>query len=153
MARCDFGDACYLVIGGLNLLPPLQVVVWDTNRDEPLVAQSKIDDYFHRYCGGCCWGGLPAVTRLVLFAVRPSPKCRGSTTCLKRSTWCVAAPCEYDRVLFALGVHVVTQIASSSGDGKILFWSLRNNLEYPLQGCGPNLWLSCTTTEQHVTIF
>ncbi len=24
--------------------------MWDTNRDEPLIASSKIDDYFHR-CG------------------------------------------------------------------------------------------------------
>ncbi len=25
-----------------------EVLVWDTNRDEPLVASSRIDDYFHR---------------------------------------------------------------------------------------------------------
>ena len=35
---------------------------------------------------------------------------------------------------YLLACFPSAQIASSSGDGKILFWSLRNNLEYPLQG-------------------
>jgi hypothetical protein len=38
-----------------------QVVVWDTNRDEPLIASSKIDDYFHRWrqciSTPLLWGG------------------------------------------------------------------------------------------------
>ncbi len=32
-------------------------------------------------------------------------------------------------------VRVCRQLATASGDGKILFWSLQSNLEYPTQGC------------------
>ena len=33
-----------------------------------------------------------------------------------------------------LGGFWLCQIASASGDGKVLFWSLSNELQYPVQG-------------------
>lgn len=36
-------------MSGGGVLPRLlQVVVWDTSRDEPLLATTKIDDLYHR---------------------------------------------------------------------------------------------------------
>jgi hypothetical protein len=39
-----------------------------------------------------------------------------------------------DPIPFPRTPRCVPQIASSSGDGKILFWSLHNELQYPVQG-------------------
>ncbi|CAM9562357.1 unnamed protein product [Ascophyllum nodosum] len=68
-----------------------EVVVWDTSRDEPLVATTKIDDVFHR----------EPVTSL---------------------SWMYSAKVDDYR------------IAAVSGDGKLLFWSLKNNLQCPVEG-------------------
>lgn len=68
-----------------------EVAVWDTNLPEPHVAQSRIDDYFHR-----------------------EP--------VSRVEWV------YD--MFAR----TYMIASVSADGKVLFWTLKNKLAYPIQG-------------------
>ena len=69
-----------------------EVVVWDMNKvDEPCIARSQIDDYFHR----------EPVQRV-----------------------------EWMRDFSSKG-HM---LASVSADGKVLFWSLENNLTYPIQG-------------------
>ncbi|CAM9321536.1 unnamed protein product [Ectocarpus sp. 12 AP-2014] len=68
-----------------------EVVVWDTSRDEPLLATTKIDDLYHR----------EPVTSL---------------------SW-VHNPRDDDY-----------RLAAVSGDGKLLFWSLRNNLQCPVEG-------------------
>ncbi|CAN0327427.1 unnamed protein product [Pylaiella littoralis] len=68
-----------------------EVVVWDTSRDEPLLATTKIDDLFHR----------EPVTSI---------------------SW-----------VYNSGDNDY-RLAAVSGDGKLLFWSLKNNLQCPVEG-------------------
>lgn len=69
-----------------------EVVVWDMNKtDDPCIARSRIDDYFHR-----------------------EP--------VQRVEWMRD---------FGSRDHLLSSV---SADGKVLFWSLANNLAYPVQG-------------------
>jgi len=71
-----------------------EVVVWDMNNtDDPVIARSSIDDYFHR-----------------------EP--------VQRVEWMRD---------FSSKDHL---LASVSADGKVLFWTLKNKLTYPIQGYG-----------------
>lgn len=72
-----------------------EILVWDTSsKEDPLIAQSRIDDYFHR---------------------EPIADMKWVRTYDDRG-------------------HISYDLATTGGDGKILMWTLRNNLVAPVRG-------------------
>lgn len=94
-----------------------EVLVWDTNFAEPLIAKTEIDDYFHR----------EPVTSLCWFQEL------GSKEYLVRNAhWVLLLIYEF---LFTVRTfHSSMQLASVSGDGKLLIWTLESKLKYPVAG-------------------
>lgn len=122
------------------------------NTDEPLVARSRIDDYFHRepiarvrrgVLGGAASASQAVLSLSSYGATRPCllqiewmkdvlSRDYAVSLSLRRTRCCLCGLPDSHTCMH--GDHIVFQLASVSADGKVLFWSLANKLATPTHG-------------------